>query len=195
MIRPGRLFRSIPAVFGLLLVSACVAGYGAGRKAQVLGGSMQVGLAAGYCIDNTSSREGNDSLVLLMGRCNTGVTESPAVLTLSVGPVGSGAGIGQDNAALAAFFTSDAGRAMLSRDGRAGDVNVVQAFDEAGIFTMLVRDRAVGDYWRAVAAIRGRLVTLSVTGTEGAPLDNTAGRQLLARAMAELVKANPTPKG
>lgn len=191
MIAPRTVPVSVSALLGLLLLSACVAGYGAGRKAQVLGGSMQVGLAAGYCIDEASSREGDDSLVLLMGRCNSGVTETPALMTLSVGPTGSGAGIGVDNAALAAFFTSDAGRAMLSRDGRARDVEVVQAFDEAGIFTMLVRDRAVGDYWRAVAAIRGRLVTLSVTGTESAPLDNTAGRQLLARAMAELVKANP----
>ena len=190
------VFRPLPALIGaVLLLSACVAGYGAGRKAQVLGGSMQVGLAAGYCIDESSSREGADSLVLLMGRCNAGVTETPALLTLSVGPVGSGAGIGQDNAALAAFFISDAGRKMLSRDGRARDVQVVQAFDEAGIFTMPVRDRAVGDYWRAVAAIRGRLVMLSVTGTESAPLDASAGRQLLARAMAELVKANPTPQG
>lgn len=190
------VFRPLPALIGaVLLLSACVAGYGAGRKAQVLGGSMQVGLAAGYCIDESSSREGADSLVLLMGRCNAGVTETPALLTLSVGPVGSGAGIGQDNAALAAFFTSDAGRKMLSRDGRARDVQVVQAFDEAGIFTMQVRDRAVGDYWRAVAAIRGRLVMLSVTGTESAPLDAAAGRQLLARAMAELVKANPAPQG
>ncbi|OYU62487.1 MAG: hypothetical protein CFE30_09370 [Bradyrhizobium sp. PARBB1] len=200
LIGPGPIalsvWRPLPVLVGLtLLLSACVAGYGAGRKAQVLGGSMQVGLAAGYCIDNTSSREGNDSLVLLMGRCNTGVTESPALLTLSVGPAGSGAGIGQDNAALAAFFTSDAGRAMLSRDGRARDVEVVQAFDQDGVLTMQVRDLAVGDYWRAVAAIRGRLVTLSVAGTEEAPLDSAAGKQLLARAMAELVKANPAPRG
>jgi hypothetical protein len=155
---------------------------------------MTVGLAAGYCIDDASSRETADSLVLLMGRCNSSVSESPALLTLSVGPAGSGAGIGQDNAALAAFFTSDDGRAMLSRDGRARDVQVIQAFDEAGIFTMLVRDDAVGEYWRAVTGLRGRLVTLSVSGTEGAPLDAAVGRQLLAKAMAELVKANATPR-
>jgi hypothetical protein len=184
--------RVLSLLFGLvLLLSACVAGYGAGRKAQVLGGSMQVGLAAGYCIDDSSSREGADSVVLLMGRCNTDVAESPALLTLSVGPAGSGSGIGLDNAALAAFFTSDAGRQMLSREGRAKDVEIVQAFDQNGIFTMQVRDSAVGDYWRAVAAIRGRLVTLSVAGTEGAPLDTAAGQQLLAKAMAELIKANP----
>lgn len=179
----------------LLLLSACVANYGAGRKARVLDGSMQVGLAAGYCIDDASSRETADSLVLLMGRCNSSVSESPAILTLSVGPAGSGASIRGDNAALAAFFTSDAGRAMLSRDGRARDVVVVQAFDEAGIFTMLVRDRAVGEYWRAVSALRGRLVSLSVTGTDDAPLETSAGRQLLAKAMAELIKANPTTQG
>lgn len=180
-----------PALLCLSLLSACVASYGAGRKAQVLNGSMQVGLAAGYCIDDASSRETTDSLVLLMGRCNSSVSESPAVLTLSVGPAGSGAGIGRDNAALADFFTSEAGRTTLSRDGRARDVQVMQAFDEAGVFTMLVKDSAVGEYWRAVTATRGRLVTLSVSGTEGVPLDATSGRQLLAKAMAELIKANP----
>lgn len=188
--------RALSPLFGLiLLLSACVAGYGAGRKAQVLGGSMQVGLAAGYCIDDSSSREGADSVILLMGRCNTGVSESPALLTLSIGPAGSGAGIGLDNAALAAFFTSESGRQMLSREGRASDVQIMQAFDQAGVFTMQVRDRAVGDYWRAVAAIRGRLVTLSVAGVEGAPLDATAGQQILAKAMAELIKANPAAQG
>lgn len=185
--------RAFPALFSLiLLLSACVTGFGAGRKAEVLGGSMTVGLAAGYCIDDASSREAGDSLILLMGRCNSSVSESPALLTLSVGPVGSGAGIGRDNAALAEFFTSEAGRTMLSRDGRASDVQVAQAFDQDGIFTMLVQDQAVGEYWRAVTAIRGRLVTLSVAGTEGAPLATANGQQLLAKAMAELIKANAT---
>lgn len=183
--------RVFPVLVGLSLLTACVAGYGAGRTAKVLGGAMQVGLAAGYCIDDTSSREAADSLVLLMGRCNSSVSESPAVLTLSVGPAGSGAGVGRDNAALADFFTSDAGRAMLSRDGRASDVQVVQAFDQEGIFTMLVRDKAVGEYWRAVTAIKGRLVTLSVAGTKDAPLPTANGQHILARAMAELIKANP----
>lgn len=183
-------FPALPCLAVALMLSACVTGYGAGRKAQVLDGAVTVGLPAGYCIDQTSSREGGDSAILLMGRCNTGVAEAPALMTLSIGPAGSGVAIGTDNAALAAFFTSRDGRASLSRDGRFRDVEIVQAFDEAGIFTMRVRDRAVGEYWRAVTTIRGRLVTLSVTGTDSAPLDIPAARQLLARAMAELVKAN-----
>lgn len=179
------------ALVGALL-SACVAGTGAGRKAEVLGGAMQVGLAAGFCIDETASREGGDSIILLMGRCNSGVAETPAIITLSVGPSGSASAIRDGNAALAAFFTSDDGRKMLSRDGRARDVTILRAFDESGVFTMQVRDRAVGDYWRAVTALRGRLVTVSVAGPQGAPLPAETGRQLLARAVTEMTKANAT---
>ena len=54
-----------------------------------------------------------------------------------------------------------------------------------------VRDAAVGEYWRTITSIRGRLVTLSAVGTEAAPLDPAKGRTILNRAMAELVRANP----
>lgn len=161
-----------------------------GGRADILNGAMKVGLVRGFCIDETASRQGGDSAVLLMGRCNTAVAESPAVVTLSVGPAGSGGAIADGNAALAAFFTSDTGRATLSRDGRARDVQIIQAFDEAGVFTMRVRDRAVGEYWRAVTSIKGRLVTLSVNGTPETPLKPEDGRALLAKAMASLRAAN-----
>lgn len=186
--------RTLGTVMTVLALSACVAtNYGAGRKAVILGGGLNVGMAAGYCIDQSASRETGDSAVILMGRCNTAVTASPAVLSLTVGPQASGGAIAAGNAALATFFTSEQGRATLSRSGDARDVEVLEAFDSNGIFTMRVRDAELGEYWRAVTAIRGRLVTLSAAGTEAAPLAATQGRDLLAKAMAELVKANPAP--
>lgn len=189
--RPGRKSPTArAALLALAFLTACVEGTAAGRKAEILGGAMQVGLAAGFCIDQSASREGQDSLILLMGRCNSAVAETPAIITVSVGPSGSESAIRDGNGALAAFFTSEAGRKMLSRDGRARDVTILRAFDESGVFTMQVRDRAVGDYWRAVTAIRGRLITVSVAGPEGAPLPAETGRQLLARAVAEMIKAN-----
>ena len=72
--------------------------------------------------------------------------------------------------ALVAFFQSDEGRAMLSREGRADDVQVREAVGVGDAFLMHVADRAVGDYWRALAGVRGRLVTISASGPEGQAL-------------------------
>jgi hypothetical protein len=60
-------------------------------------------------------------------------------------------------------------------------------------FLLHVRDRAVGDYWRAILGLRGRLVTLSVSGPEGKPLEAAKGRGLLDAAVAALRRANANP--
>ncbi|MGL6211529.1 MAG: cation transport ATPase, partial [Paracoccaceae bacterium] len=54
-----------------------------------------------------------------------------------------------------------------------------------------VSDRAVGEYWRALVGVRGRLVTVSASGAEGAPLDPAAGRKLLDATLIALEGANP----
>lgn len=180
------------AALGLgLILSACVANYGAGRTAPILDGGLTVGMARGYCIDGAASRQTGDSAVILMGRCNTSIDEPPAVLTLSVGPAGSASAISGGGQMLADFFTSDAGRATLSRDGRAGDVVVRQAVQSQGAFVMRVQDRAVGEYWRAITGLRGRLVTLSVAGTDDTPLSSGDGRALLDAALGQMIRANP----
>lgn len=175
----------------MLAVAGCVPGTGAGRKVAILNGTIQVGMAAGYCIDRAASRERDNAAVILMGRCNSAVPQAPAVLSLTVGPSGSGGAILGDTAALAAFFRSPEGRATLSRDGRAKDVTLLEAIPGEGIFTMRVRDVAVGEYWRSITSLRGRLVTLSAAGTEAAPLDPSRGKTILDRAMVELIRANP----
>lgn len=181
------------ATLGLVLgLSACVSNYGAGRQAPILDGGLTVGMARGYCIDAGSSRQADDSAVILMGRCNTSIDEVPAVLTLSVGPAGSASAISGGGEMLAAFFTSEQGRATLSRDGRASDVTVQQALQSGNAFLMRVQDRAVGEYWRAITGLRGRLVTLSVAGTADTPLSSEQGRTLLDAALAQMVKANPS---
>jgi hypothetical protein len=147
-------------------------------------------MAQGYCIDSGSSRQYDDSAVILMGRCNTGTDALPAVLTLSVGPAGSASAISGGGQMLADFFSSESGRATLSRDGIASDVTVKQALQSDGAFVMRVEDRAVGEYWRAIMGLRGRLVTLSVAGTDEMPLAPTDGRAVLDAAVAEMVKAN-----
>lgn len=172
-------------------LTACVQDYGAGRTAPILDGGLTVGMPQGYCLDGTASRQSGDSAVILMGRCNTSVDAAPAVLTLSVGPAGSASAISGGGQMLADFFSSASGRATLSRDGRSGDVTVKQAVQAQNAFVMRVQDRAVGEYWRAITGLRGRLVTLSVAGTDDTPLSAQDGRALLDATLAQLVKANP----
>ena len=80
---------------------------------------------------------------------------------------------------------------MLSRNGRAQDVQVRQAVGRPDAFLMRLTDRAVGDYWRAVTGIGGRLVTISATGAEGTPLSPEEGRKLVDAAVLALRTANP----
>ena len=93
-------------------------------------------------------------------------------------------------AALAAFFASAQGRATLSRDGRASDVRVIEALSVGDAFLMHLQDRDLGDYWRAVVGIKGRLVTLSATGTPAVPLNPKDGRKVLDAELNAMRLAN-----
>ena len=52
-------------------------------------------------------------------------------------------------------------------------------------------DVEAGEYWRAVIEIKGRLVTISASGSTGAPLTPLAGRRLVDQTIAALIAANP----
>lgn len=186
-----RISRAGTAVL-ILLLAGCVSGYGAGRSAPILGGAVEVGMARGYCVDRSAGRQSQDRAIVLMGRCTSAVEAVPAVITLSVGAAGSASAIAGGPAMLSEFFASEPGRRSLSRDGRAGDVRILRAVGVGDALVMRVEDRAVGAYWRAVTGLRGRLVTLSVAGADGAPLDAEAGRRVLDEALAALIAANPT---
>ncbi len=178
------------ALCGLILLAACQGVAPTGRTAPVLDGAFAVAVPQGYCIDRSTIRESDDTAVVLMGRCSDASTALPAVLTLSVAQAGSAGVMADGGAALAAFFTSAQGRATLARSGRAQDVTVVTAKGAADAFVMRVQDRAVGDYWRAIVGLRGRLVTVSASGTGDAPLPPEEGRKLLDKALGALRAAN-----
>lgn len=175
----------------LALLAGCVTSGNDIRSVALLDGAVTAAAPTGYCIAPGAGRRGEDSAVVLMGKCRAGTEASPAVLTLSVGAAGTAGAMTAGGEALAGYFTSDPGRAALSRDGRAADVAVLEAMSAGDAFLLHVRDRAVGDYWRAILGLRGRLVTLSVAGPEGQPLDAEKGRRLLDAAVAALRRANP----
>lgn len=174
------------------LLTGCVGGTGTGspRAAPVLAGTLSVGIPAGYCIDKAASREARDSAVLILGRCADNVRAVPAVITLSVGESGSAGAMAAGGAALAEFFTSSAGRASLSRDGRPAEVMVLQALSTGDAFILRLRDKRAGEYWRAVLGVSTRLVTVSVTGTPALPLAPDQGREVLDATLDAMRKAN-----
>lgn len=192
----GVMMKRLAATLSLMAalgVAGCdVAGVGRIRSIAILDGAVTAAAPAGYCISPGAGMRGADSAVILMGRCSGSptATAAPAVITLSVGPAGS-AGVMADGAeSLAAFFQTDAGRTALSRAGKAEDVRVLSAVGSEDAFVMHVADSAVGEYWRAIRGLRGRLATVSVSGAEGAPITSGQGKALLEATLAALAAAN-----
>lgn len=178
-----------------LLLGGCVATGGGIRSVALLDGAVTAAAPAGYCIAPGAGRRGTDSAVVLMGRCSARSEADPAVLTLSVGEAGSAGAMSVGGEALAAYFQSTEGRAALSRDGRAADVRLLEAVMVDGAFLLHVTDAAVGDYWRAITGLSGRLVTVSAAGPDGQALPDAKGRALVEAAVAALKRANPQAAG
>ena len=181
----------------ILLLAACqmesgaFAPAGQTRAMSVLGGAMQVAAPSGYCVDRQSARQQADGAVVLMGRCSGGSSHAAAVISVTIGDAGSAAVLADGGTALAAYVQTTAGRAALSRTSAAGSVQIVQAANSDGTFTMRIVEAGVGDYWRAIVGISGRLVTLSVQGPTASALDSATGRKLLGASILAMRRANP----
>jgi hypothetical protein len=184
------------ATLGLcLLLAACQMGDGmtAPRSAAVLDGQMLVGLPAGYCIDKASSRETRETAVLFIGRCSDGNKKPPALISIVIGNGGSAGVMTAGGAALAGFFKSPQGRATLSRRGRASDLKILTASGSDNLLLLRIYDKTIGEYWRAITGLRGRLVTISIMGSPANPLAPAEGRKLLDAALRAMQAANRTP--
>lgn len=175
-----------------LVLTACIGGLPSASTSamSVLQGGLTVAAANGYCIDAKAGRESNDSGTYLIGRCAQQSSVAPALIALSVGQPGSAGVMTAGGAELAAFFTSDEGRAALSADGRASAVRVLDARSAGDVFVMRLQDRGAPSYWRAVLGLRGRLVSVSVKSGSDAPLPEAEGRAILDGAVAALRRAN-----
>jgi hypothetical protein len=171
-----------------VLLAGCVAPTGSPKSAPVLGGAVQVGVPAGYCIDRVAGREAGDTAIVVMGKCREDSAALPAVLTAAIAPAASAGVLAGGGKALAAYFTSDAGRAALSRAGRANTVTVLAAKGVGTAFVMRIRDRDAGEYWRGVAPVAGRLVTITV---DAPGADAATAEALLTQALDAMRRANP----
>lgn len=180
-------------------LAACVPGAGGGGGAApsggktmpLLGGAMQAAAPQGYCIDEKATHDEGDGAVVLMGKCSGESKLPPALVTVTIGGPDSSVVLQEGAKALSDYFLSDAGRAALARDGRARSVAIRQTSVADGALMLLVSDREVGNYWRAILGLRGRLVTVSVTAPEDTELSPEDGRKILERTMGALRRANP----
>lgn len=186
--------KSSPLGFGVILsLSACVAmesGPPGARSATIMNGEIRVPAPSGYCVDRAASQTTEMAAVIIMGRCSDTASVPPAAITATIGAAGSAAVLTAGTQALADYFATADGRAALSRSGQASAVTVHEIGSADGAVVLHLTDRAVGEYWRAVLGLRGRLVTLAVTPPDGQPLSVAEGRALLLRAISGLRAAN-----
>ena len=178
------------------LVSLCLtgctgdAGLSTSSSNSVLQGAVKLGIPSGYCVDKASSREENDSATVLMGRCSDRASVKAALITLSVGQPGSAGVMVAGGADLAAFFTSEEGRAALSPKGKASQIQVIEALSVKDVFLMRVQEHGAPSYWRAILGLNGRLVSIAIKGGAGEELSPQNGRALIDRAIAAMRRAN-----
>ena len=194
--------------FGLAL-TACVPGEFGGmsgaatRSLQVSGGAVTVAPPQGYCIDRKASRDGAEGAFVLIGTCaalsgvrSAGPSARPAVLTASVLNGAPAEGIAGILPQMTRFFGTDAGRSALSRSGDAGAVDLIQAVSQGDTLYLRVADRSKAEaqvepeYWRAVLALNGRMVTLSALSLERFPLGPDEKRKVLEAFVSRMRAAN-----
>jgi hypothetical protein len=175
-----------------LILAACQPGSGVSGRTEtvILQGDIRIVAPRGYCLAPQAGRGDDATAAVFLGRC-TAQTQAPAALVaLSIGPKGSGSVMTAGTAAVAGFFQSQAGRAALSRSGKAAAVKVISARGNGSVLWLHLADAETGTYWRGITAINGRLVTLSATGIAGFPLSPEVGQALLQVTYARLQQAN-----
>ncbi|MCL4066617.1 hypothetical protein M3484_08535 [Pseudomonas sp. GX19020] len=179
------------------LLSACVApggtgsgGTGKGGAMSFIGGEIRIEPPAGYCIHPGASSDSSDGAVVLIGECAAKGAVIPAVISVTIGGEGSAAILQSGAKALSDYFMSRPGRAALARDGNPASVNVRQTALSGGALVMRMFDRQVGEYWRAVLGLRGRLVSVSVMAPETSSLSPEQSRTLLEKSITSIRAAN-----
>lgn len=173
------------------------------KKAVVSGGEIVIQGPAGFCVDrDASGQSGTVSFVLLASCVALGGEGKPpedrAILTASVLPDGPKDAAARDSLrSLASFFTTEAGRAALARDGEARSVQIAEIVAIGDTLLLRARDRAplaghrvAPEYWRAILVRKERIISLSVLSLAEAPVDAAAKRRLLDDFVARVLAAN-----
>lgn len=156
----------------------------------VLDGSVMVAGPAGYCVDDTATRESESEAFVLLVRCSATRRNSPILSATVTALMAPGSADPENLARLGAFLDTRGGRTQLSRRGDAGDVRIVQTRVEDGALWLRIEDDGNPDtfepgYWRAIMPVADRVVTLSVLSARAHPV----GEERSLRALHGFVTA------
>tara|TARA_R110002110_G_scaffold114251_11_gene283379 strand:- start:2119 stop:2721 length:603 start_codon:yes stop_codon:yes gene_type:complete len=182
-----------PGLMGVV-VAGCVAPGVNGAKTASAGGVSIAG-PPGFCVLDQSRVWLDEAEFAALLPCESGLSFAApqAMLTVTVDAKGSATDIDLTREALAAYFNGPEGRAALSRAGKAKTVNVQEVRETSGAVVVRMTDSSArwpGLGWRAVTAVRGRLVTLTVRGNGTKDLTLATGRRLINRFVAAMAGAN-----
>ena len=148
----------------------------------------------GFCVDPKSSQHRPSQAFVVFGNCAaiSGNDEHPqpfvnAIATASVLPSGRNRPtIGESEVALAEFFASASGKAVLSSVGDANSVEILDSFSRNGAFFIHARDKAApilpgttNTYWRGYFDVKNSVVALSILGLKDTPVSSADGLQTL----------------
>lgn len=153
----------------------------------------------GYCVDTSVSKDRRNSSFVLLASCAsvTGtsdafVPQTNALLTATVGGAGT-AGVFGEASAMQAYVGSPAGRAALSRNGKADGVVIEDSFMTGNTFIVQTRDTSgsgseeLGERsWRAFFDQGDRTVAATVISLAATPITADSGLALLDRFVSEV---------
>lgn len=188
------MIRIFATLWGVLAIAACTSVAAPTRSVSLAQGEIIATSPVGYCVDDVSSQLANDFAILApcvtLGLTDVVVPDLIGVVTVQIGPVGSGQAAA-DELALRDFLITDDGASLLSQSGDGQGVEIIstQAFESQVMvhFSDQGPPPLAGlqsEEWRAFKNINGRLVTIGVRGLAIAPLQEGPGATLLKRILA-----------
>jgi len=192
-------------VGALLGLSGCaeLTGGTGGPGVTVSRNAITIAGPRGFCVDPITLRDTSESAFVLLGNCAAILGQGPqprvrAILTATVRDTG-GVSVREKGPQIASFLSSEPGRALLSRRGRAEDVEILETRNAAGVLYLHASDSGPGyapgmseEQWRAIFDLRGAVVSLTVVGFQDTPLSQETGIGTL-QAFAKAVKRENSP--
>lgn len=166
-----------------------------------LADGLVVSGARGWCVDTRTVRSDADTSVVVLGSCaaiaRNALAPRPAVPGVLTVSVENEAGAVPGAELLQSFIGSDIGRAALAQDGSAASVRILETRRDDDALLVHVEDRSIRpvtgaaqDYWRALFALDGRFVTVSLVGLSDRPIPSPDGFETLAAQVDRIRSAN-----
>lgn len=185
----------------MILLAGCMSNPPVTRVAN---GHVTIAGPSGYCVDSQSDQGRAGDNVVMMASCaalnhssKARLPSAPAVLVASVSSPEHSVPVAESLPALQRFFTSDLGRASLSKSNRPETVRVLHIGSYQDVLILHARDRSPeladslqDEYWRALFDLDGRTISATVYSTRNTPIPAEVGKSLLLNFVGQIRDAN-----